>query len=325
MADVISIQGIQKQDGSVVSWRDFASMSPAQQRAVMTAAGLTAQEGQQLQADLARNRNITWVDKPGPSLTPAQQQQMNQQQGLSPDTPWQPQIQQEWVDPAYGQLAAQVQGEAAAAKRQKQLAQESGVGTDPPAAATTNAPGQQTVGGQQILDYYNNIMAPAMANYQHMVQGDMAQWGDMIGKIQGATKGADVNFSNPNLQTYGQLMQMAGTQQLLNQAFTPAFNQLAQMYSQNTQINAANELQGAKFLNFMQAVQSSPQLQAFANAYGLGGLSTGLTNLTGNLTGMNLTPTAPTATNTAASNVAAATGQAALSGSNNPQNKQLTG
>lgn len=277
-----SFDGIHLSNGKTLSWQQLASMTDDQAQATLTGqAGFSTDQASQLILTLRKNKNIVW----------------------SAEDPGNPNSLKEWTDPNFAKLANDV------GRTAKNTAM-SGVAPGAAAQPTVNA----AMTPQAMQDYYNNIMAPALANYQHVVNGDMAQWGSMINNIMANTKGSDVTFQAPNLQLYGQLQDLYGMSSMLNQAFGPTFNYLNQVAGMDTKVAMANQAAGAKEQALFQAAQSDPSLMNLISGSGLQGALT--------------TPTGPATPGTTGSNPSQIVGQilaGANANKNNPQYQPITG
>lgn len=246
-SSVISFAGINLLNGQTLTWQQLAAMNDADAaNTLVKAAGFNTDQANQLVLTLRKNKNIVW----------------------SGETPGDYQSLKEWTDPTFAKLANEVAGTVAQAKTH-QLANQLTGSTDPASQAGQISPAMST---QALNDYYTQIMAPALSQYQSMVQGDMAQWGSMINQIKKDTAGADVNFATPNLQLYGQLQNLYGTSTMLNQAFGPYLQYQNALAGQNLKIGQAHEAQGAAISNLFQAAQSDPSLMNLLQTGGLGSL-----------------------------------------------------
>ena len=335
----ISANGIQTASGDTFSWDDLNQRSVADQKALLNQAGLSAGEIGQVLGKLntleqdefkawvvnnttgngAPNERQAWLqavkdyDTGNASQYLGAADQTSGEKGLEGSQGFERGLsgQQITQNIGLGDLTTQISGQIKANVAEGKTPQ----GGDP----TAGDPNAMTP--QAMMDYYNSIMKPAMNFYQNMVNGDMAQWGNAINAIKGATKGADTNFATPNLQMYGELQNLYGVSSMINNAFGPTYQTMANMMGQNTTIQNQKEAQGAAVANLINAIQTNPSVAAAYQSAGgsIGGLLglTGTTGLTGTGGTAGILPNLTT--NAATQSMAAAGAQAA-----NTNKQQLT-
>jgi hypothetical protein len=246
-----------------LSWRDLAGMDDQTRSQFYKSAGMTTDEGNQLNALLAKNNNITWVPT-RPSWE---------------DWPFGSGVHggRRWGDPGYAQLSdqllAQTAGHGAQAQQQQEIA-----GLKPPdpsaaagAAAKPQVPAGIAVSPQSMQNWTYNYAVPLMNAYNSQVQGDMKTLQGGINAITGATAGPGVqNFAEPNLQLLGDLRSQAGQAALVNQMLGPTLQALGSIATQGFQQQMVKQAAGAGEATFQQYLNQSPAAQQIMQQAGVG-------------------------------------------------------
>jgi len=265
-----------------LSWRDLASMDDQTRAKFYQSAGMTADEGNQLNALLQKNKNITWVP-----TRPAWE-----------DWPFGSGVHggRRWVDPGYSALSDQLLKQTAGG--QQSSAQQAIASLTPPKPADPAAaaappvmnPGL-AVSPQALQNWTQNYAMPLFGQYNKQVQGDMANLQGGINAIVGATAGPGVqSFAQPNLQLLGDLRSQAGQAAMVNQMLGPTLQALGQVATQGFQQEMVKEAAGAGQATFQQYLNQSPAAQQIMNQAGVGNAA--LTSLLPSLLGGSSQPIA---------------------------------